>query len=283
MPSPWRGWDGSGCLLPEVKARFLRLPGIVEIQEVRLASKQGGRIKEIKVGEGQWVDKDQVLMEFEAPELAARLEQLKAQRDSIQVELEKANKGSRLEEINVAAAAAKAAEEKLKRITQGWRPEEVQQANTDYLAAEADARLAKEELDRADALFRKRMISPSEHDQYTASYERLQNRAATLDTRWKMMKYSKGWELEVNESKALQAQAAANLKLLQVGVVEERRMLNAKMDQKLAEIDEINAQLREATVRAPSAPSSISCPSARAMSSRPTRQWPGFSRWMTFG
>ena len=234
------------------RGKPLSLHGVVEIQEVRLASKQGGRIKEIQVGEGQWVEKDQVLMVFEAPELAARLEQLKAQRDSIQVELDKANKGSRLEEINVAAAAAKAAEEKLKRITQGWRPEEVQQANTDYLAAEADARLAKEELDRAEALFRKRMISPSEHDQYKATYERLLNRSATLDTRWKMMKYSKGWELEVNEAKALEGQAAANLKLLQVGLVEERRMLKAKMDQKLAEIDEVNAQLREATVRAPS-------------------------------
>jgi hypothetical protein len=29
-------------------------------------------------------------------------------------------------------------------------------------------------------------------------------------------------------------------------------MLKAKMDQKLAEIDEVNAQLREGTVRAPS-------------------------------
>ena len=139
--------------LAEARGKALMLHGVVEIQEVRLASKQGGRIKEIRVGEGQWVVKDQVLMEFEAPELAARLEQLKAQRDSIQVEIDKASKGSRLEEINVAAAAAKAAEEKLKRVAQGWRPEEVQQANTDYLAAEADARLAKEELDRAEATF----------------------------------------------------------------------------------------------------------------------------------
>ena len=104
------------------RGKTLRLPGVVEIQEVRLASKQGGRIKELRVGEGQWVEKDQVLMEFETPELAARLEQLKAQRDSIQVELDKANKGSRLEEINVAAAAAKAAEEKLKRVDAGLAP-----------------------------------------------------------------------------------------------------------------------------------------------------------------
>ena len=127
------------------------------------------------------------------------------------------------------------------------------------------------------------MISPSEHDQYKATYERLVNRAATLDTRWKMMKYSKGWELEVNEAKALAGQAAANLKLLQVGLVEERRMLKAKMDQKLAEIDEVNAQLREATVRAPSRAIIDILPVRKGTSSRPTRRWPGSSRWTTCG
>ena len=41
------------------------------------------------------------------------------------------------------------------------------------------------------------------------------------------------------------------MKLLQLAIVEERKMLKAKMDQKLAEIDEVNAQLREATIRSP--------------------------------
>jgi HlyD family secretion protein len=66
-----------------------------------------------------------------------------------------------------------------------------------------------------------------------------------------MMK-SGGWEPEKKEAEALTKQAEANHELLQVAIVEERKMLTAKMDQKLAEIDEVSAQLREATVRAPS-------------------------------
>jgi len=63
---------------------------------------------------------------------------------------------------------------------------------------------------------------------------------------------SGGWDPEKREAEALMTQAEANHKLLQVGLVEERKMLKAKMDHKLAEIAEVEAQLREASVRAPS-------------------------------
>src|SRR4051794_9527710 len=75
------------------RGKLLRLPGVVEIQEVRLASKQGGRVKEMLVAEGQWVEPGQELILLEAPELTARLEQAKAQRDSIHVEIDKATSG----------------------------------------------------------------------------------------------------------------------------------------------------------------------------------------------
>lgn len=233
------------------RSRVLRLPGVVEIQEVRLASKQGGRVKDMLVSEGQWVDPGRELIVLEAPELTARLEQARAQRDSIQVEIEKAASGSRLQEIEAAAAAAAAARAKWERLVKGYRDEEIAQAESDYRAAAADATLAEEELSRATPLFRKRMISPAEYDQYHATFDRARSRAATGKTRWQMMK-SGGWEPERREAEALMKQAEANHRLLQVGLDEERRMLKAKMDQKLAEIDELQAQLREASIRAPS-------------------------------
>jgi multidrug efflux pump subunit AcrA (membrane-fusion protein) len=232
------------------RGKSLRLPGVVEIQEVRLASKQGGRIKEMLVAEGQWVQPDQDLILLEAPELTARLEQYKAQRDSIQVEIDKATKGSRLQEIEAAAAAAAAARAKWERLVKGYRDEEIKQAESDYHAAEADATLAEEDLSRASPLFKKRMISPAEYDLYRAGYDRARSRASTAKTKWQMMK-SGGWEPERREAEALMKQAEANHALLQVSVAEERRMLKAKMDQKLAEIAELQAQLREATIRAP--------------------------------
>lgn len=232
------------------RGNVLHLPGVVEIQEVRLASKQGGRIKEIRVVEGQWVEKDQELMFFEAPELQARLAQLKAQRDSIQVEIDKANTGSKLQEINAAAAAADAARAKWIRLAKGYRDEEVSQAESDYHASSADLTLSEEELARAVPLFQRKMISPSEYDTYRANYDRARSRSATAKTKWQMMK-SGGWEPEKKEAEALMKQAEANHELLLLAIVEERRMLAAKMDQKLAEIDEVSAQLREATIHSP--------------------------------
>ncbi len=242
------GWRWAS--LAAARSKVLKLPGVVEIQEVRLASKQGGRIKQLDVGEGQWVEKDQELVLFEAPELRAKLAQLEAQRDSIQVEIDKANKGSRLKEIEAAAAAADAAAKKWERLKKGFRDEEIKQAESDFQASQADLTLAEVELARAVPLFRKRMISPSEYDQFQATYQRAQSHASTLKTKWQMMK-SGGWEPEIKEAEALAKQATANLELLKVSLGEERRMLRAKMDQKLAEIDEVKAQLAESTIRAP--------------------------------
>src|SRR5208337_4992562 len=242
------GWKWS--TLAAGRSKVLKLPGVVEIQEVRLASKQGGRVKQLEVAEGQWVEKDQELLIFEAPELRAKLAQLEAQRNSIKVEIDKANKGSRLQEIEAAAAAADAAAKKWERLKKGFRDEEVKQAESDFQASQADLTLAEEELARAVPLFRKRMISPSEYDQYQATYQRAQSHASTLKTKWQMMKNG-GWEPEIKEAEALAKQAAANLELLKVSLGEERRMLTAKMDQKLAEIDEVKAQLGESTIRAP--------------------------------
>jgi HlyD family secretion protein len=242
------GWRWAS--LAAARSKVLKLPGVVEIQEVRLASKQGGRIKQLDVGEGQWVEKDQELVLFEAPELRAKLAQLEAQRDSIQVEIDKANKGSRLKEIEAAAAAADAAAKKWERLKKGFRDEEIKQAESDFQASQADLTLAEVELARAVPLFRKRMISPSEYDQFQATYQRAQSHASTLKTKWQMMKNG-GWEPEIKEAEALAKQATANLELLKVSLGEERRMLRAKMDQKLAEIDEVKAQLAESTIRAP--------------------------------
>src|SRR5438105_1349446 len=56
----------------------LSVHGTVEIQEVRLSSKIGGRIKAVLVREGDVVQPGQRLIELEAPELTAQRLQLMA-------------------------------------------------------------------------------------------------------------------------------------------------------------------------------------------------------------
>src|SRR5262245_12525301 len=76
----------------------IRLPGIVETQEVRLGSKIGGRIRKIDVREGDVVQFGQPLVFLEVPELEARRAQLQASLEAAQAQLAKAENGPRPEE-----------------------------------------------------------------------------------------------------------------------------------------------------------------------------------------
>src|SRR5436305_211852 len=83
---------------------LIRLPGLVEIQEVRLGSKVGGRVDRVAVAEGDLVKPNQELVIFEVPELEAQEEQQQARLRQAQADLEKANNGPRPEEIHEAQA-----------------------------------------------------------------------------------------------------------------------------------------------------------------------------------
>ena len=73
----------------------LRLPGVMEIQEVRLGSKGGGRVDEVFVAEGDRVKQGDRLVSFEVPELMAQKEQLLAQIRQAEMEQKKAEDGPR--------------------------------------------------------------------------------------------------------------------------------------------------------------------------------------------
>src|SRR5215471_7795709 len=97
---PWRG-----------NSDVLRLPGVVEIQEVRLGSKVGGRVAEVHVQEGETVEAGTPLVVFDAPELRAQMQQQEARVAQAEADAEKAHRGARQQEIYAAWAAALSAYE----------------------------------------------------------------------------------------------------------------------------------------------------------------------------
>src|SRR5687767_2727586 len=94
----------------------LRLPGVVETQEVRLGSKVGGRVAEIGAREGDLVKPGQMLVRFEVPELEAQLLQAKARLAAAEAERDKAVTGARPEEKQAARAAAEASRARWERV-----------------------------------------------------------------------------------------------------------------------------------------------------------------------
>ena len=124
----------------------LRLPGVVEIQEVRLGSKVGGRVEDVYVLEGTLVDAGTLLVRFEAPELQAQLHQLEARLNQSRAELD--------------------------RYRNGARPEEKREAENDLESAEADLRLSSEEFTRMEKVFRQGASTQAEYDTAKANRNR---------------------------------------------------------------------------------------------------------------
>lgn len=75
------------------------IQGQAEVSEYRISSKVPGRIREIRVKEGQKVNAGDTLALLEAPDIEAKLSQAEAVRTAATAQNEKAKKGAREEEI----------------------------------------------------------------------------------------------------------------------------------------------------------------------------------------
>lgn len=131
-------------------SRSHTVSGTIETDEVRVASRYGGRVEKLFAQEGDALKAGQLIAELEAAELHVRREGLAAQLAELEA-------GPRKEEI----AAARA----------DW---EAQAANLDQ--ARADAR-------RAEELFAQKAISATERDQTATRAQALEKSAAAARSR----------------------------------------------------------------------------------------------------
>jgi multidrug resistance efflux pump len=230
---------------------YLRLPGVVEIQEVRLGSKIGGRVDEVLVAEGDLVTKGQVLVRLETPELLAQRKQQVARLQEMDSALKKATNGSRKEEIDASRAARDSAEARLKRLRAGSRSEEIRQARSDLESCTADARLAREDFERAERMYRSASMPRSDYDRARATLDRSQGKFAAVKARLDMLEAGTRPE-EIEEAEAELRKADANLKLLEAGSrYEDLAAASARVAEEDGKLREIDANLAEAEVKAP--------------------------------
>ncbi len=240
-----RRWTASRELKPLV------LPGVVEAQEVRLGSKVGGRVLEVHIMEGDFVEPGAPLVTFDVPELEAQQAQWRAKLRSDLATLEKARNGPRREEIAAAAAEVAAAEARHARLKQGFREEEIREAKSDWLSAEADLKLAEENSGRYEALLRRNSTTQSQVDMARADFDRARGRAAAARAHYDLVNRGNRPE-EVAEAAAQLDQARANLDLLKAGTrAEDIAALEAQVEQTRARLREVEVNLAEAVVRAP--------------------------------
>lgn len=138
--------------------------GTVEARNIRVGSKVGGRILEVKVREGDRVEAGQVLVTFDEQELLAALEQARAN-------LEKLERGNRPEEIAEARAAAAQAKADYEQRRNGNRQEDIAAAKADVERTQADAVRAERNFKRVNDLANADVFSKQQRDDAEAAWK----------------------------------------------------------------------------------------------------------------
>ena len=175
----------SGCSEAD-SARAPSVSGTIETDEVRVASRYGGRVERVLAQEGDNLKAGGAIAELAASELRAKRDQNAAQ---------------------------------LAELEAGPRKEEIEAAKHDWEALVAQSDQARVDAKRADELFAQKTISATEHDQTLS-------RAVTLEKNV--------------------AAAKSRYDLLLAGTRAER------IAQARAQLAEIDSQLREMSIAAPS-------------------------------
>ncbi|WP_370678362.1 HlyD family secretion protein [Comamonas sp. GB3 AK4-5] len=113
--------------------------GQMEAQEADIAPKVTARISKLLVTEGQKIQAGDLLLEMDSPEVQAKLAQAQAAKDAAQAVADKANRGA--------------------------RPQEVEMARLNWQRAQAAAELAKTSYDRVQSLFNQGLVAAQKRDE----------------------------------------------------------------------------------------------------------------------
>ena len=231
----------------------LRLPGTVEVQEVRLSSRVGGRVVALGAREGETVTPGRAVVTLEATELEARRDQVVGQLAAATAALDRARTGATPETRAAANAAVASAEAHLARVKARSRPQEVDQARHELNALLAEAEFARAELAREQALQGKTAALESRYDAARAAHDRLKAQAEAAKARLRLLEAGPRSE-DVAEAAADLAKAKAQRDLTVAPTrYQDLAEATAKVTELTARLRELDAQVAEAVVTAPEA------------------------------
>lgn len=137
----------------QMRVEPLKVSGYVEADEIRLGSRVGGRVKTVHCHEGQAVTAGTLLLELEEFDLLARRAESAAQVAASEAELARLKNGFRAEEIAQAQARVDRLAAKHKVLVDGPRIEEINAARARRDLAIAQVERAKLTYDRLKELF----------------------------------------------------------------------------------------------------------------------------------
>ena len=155
----------------------IMVSGNIELTEVNIGFKTAGRLIERNVDEGDRVKKDQIVARLDRDQLLAQRERENAGLQSALSQLAQAETTLQWQKDNVAAdieqrkADLASNEARLAELKNGARPQEKLDAKAAVDAAQSELDRAKNDWDRAQTLYKDDDISKAQYDQFRNRFE----------------------------------------------------------------------------------------------------------------
>ena len=221
--------------------------GNIELDEVNIAFKTGGKLLERTVDEGAPVKKGQILARLDRDQLLAQREAQTAALQSAQAQLAQAQtavdwqKATLSADLEQRGADVAATEARLLELKNGSRPQELQDARAAVQAAQSEYDRAQRDWERAQTLHTNDDISTSQYDQYRSRWQSTD--AGLKQAKERLALVEAGPRAEVVEAASAQVRRArASLKVGEANSLELKRR-EQEITTRRAEIERARASL----------------------------------------
>src|SRR5262249_33520586 len=209
--------------------------GTLEARNINVGSKVGGRVSRVLIHEGDRVEPDQVLVEFDSSELEGQLLQAQGRVEAAKANLDKMLRGSRPEDIAEADAAVRGSGDE-----PGFRQAELAQARAELIRARADEANAEREFNRATQLAKDGIVAQQVLDN---AGDRYRAAKAQADSLYHAVAAAEG---RLNAARAVASRAQHGFRS------EEIASARAELTRAEGELKTMESRWAEREVRAPS-------------------------------
>jgi HlyD family secretion protein len=238
------------------------LSGNIELTEVNIAFKTAGRLIERTVDEGTAIKKGQRIARLDQDQLLAQKERETAALQSATALLAQAETSLAWQKANLAAdieqrrADLNSFQAKLLELNNGSRPQEIQESKAAVDSAQAEFDRARRDWERGQALYKNDDISTAQFDQYRSRWE--SSEAFLKQTKERQALILAGPRSEQIEAAAAQVRrASASLKMAESNSLEIKRreqelpLRRAEIARAKANLALIETQIADTIVNSP--------------------------------
>jgi HlyD family secretion protein len=244
------------------KKKEIYYSGNIEATQSELSFQVSGRVIEVLLDEGEFVEKGGIMARLDSTEFEARFRQAEANLEAAELNQQRAElalqiaKESLPAEVDRAEAGVRALQWQLNELKAGSRGQDVEQSRLSFLAARVTMVEARKDKERFQKLYQGGIVSEKEYDSALLRFETALREFERAQERWDLMKEGprketiQAAQAKLWEGEALLRQAKVNLKRIESA---ERDVRAAEAQRKAAKAarDLSETQLRYTILSAP--------------------------------